>query len=104
LLTQNTDSQIIAKIITKTIYLIKAMNFIDSLLIIQRMDQLIRMKATGSPREFSERLEISESTLYKWLEILRYLKCPIVYDTHRRSYVYTREGQFKIKFEHTCPK
>ncbi|WP_421920455.1 hypothetical protein [Marinifilum sp.] len=44
----------------------------------ERVDQMIKMKMTGSPKEFANKLGISESHLYR---VINYLKerasCPI---------------------------
>ncbi len=62
-------------------------------------DQLIRMKATGTPKEFAIKLGISERSLYDFLEELRNdSACPIAYCPLHRSYYYTREGKFTFGF------
>lgn len=72
----------------------------DYLVILKRMNTLIRLKATGSPRQFAERLEIGESTLYKYISTL---KCefgaPVAYDSQRESYYYRTEGELKLGFQ-----
>lgn len=65
----------------------------------KRIDWLISKKATGSPSDFARKLEISESTLYEYLTIMKELDAPIMYDKNRPSYYYSREGSFKICFE-----
>jgi hypothetical protein len=65
---------------------------------IERIDQLIRLKATGSPHQFALRLDISERKLYRIIKNLKDLGCPIVYDNYIGSYKYEIEGSFKMKF------
>ena len=60
-------------------------------------DRLIRLKATGSPKEFAKRLNISESHLYNVLDELRLLGTPLSYDKIRLSYFYTRPVQLRIE-------
>ena len=55
---------------------------------IQRIDQLIRMKATGSPEELAERLEISKRQVYRYLEMIKNQGKEIHYQPLRRSYTY----------------
>lgn len=64
-----------------------------------RIDSLISKKATGTPEEFAQKMNISVSMLYEYLAILRDLGAPICYDKERRTYFYSMNGQFKIKFE-----
>ena len=53
---------------------------------INRMNDLITMKATGNPDEFSQRLNISRRQLYNDLEMLREIGAEIKYDKYRGSY------------------
>ena len=66
---------------------------------LSRLDQLIAMKCTGTPGELSERLEISESTLYEFLTLMKDMGAPIRYDKTRRSYIYVPDGKMLIRFE-----
>ena len=47
---------------------------------IERIDRLIRLKATGSPKEFAKKLGISESSLYEYLRYLKDKGGPIEFD------------------------
>ncbi len=69
--------------------------FIDRFL---RIDLLIARKATGTPKELSEKLEISESTLYEYLGIMKEIGAPIKYDPVKNTYYYEIIGRFMIKF------
>lgn len=67
---------------------------------LHRIDQLIRMKATGQPHELADRLEVSPSTLYEYIDIMRnVLLAPIRYCNIRRSYVYESDGKLFIGFK-----
>ncbi|WP_103068122.1 hypothetical protein [Aquimarina sediminis] len=66
--------------------------------IIERMDQLIRLQATGSPDEFALRLGISRTKLYRMLKIIKRLNAPIAYDTPMQSYIYTETVKFSFGF------
>ena len=37
---------------------------------IKRIDQLIRMEATGNPDQFAQKLGIAKSTLYSYLSLI----------------------------------
>ncbi len=67
---------------------------------ISRIDQLIRMKATGQPHELARRLRISPSTLYEYLDIMKnVLSAPVRYCHSRRSYVYEEDGKLQLGFK-----
>lgn len=65
----------------------------------KRLDDLIRTKSTGTPAKLAERLEVSESSVYEYLAIMKSLGAPIKYDKDRCTYYYEEDGQFKIYFE-----
>jgi len=65
-----------------------------------QVDQLIRLKATGQPRELARRLRVAPSTVYEYLAILKtVLSAPVRYCKTRRSYVYDEEGKLYIGFK-----
>lgn len=72
------------------------MRFIEQVKLLERVDQLIRLKATGSPKELAARLEVSERTVYNIMENLRDLGIELYYCETRRSYCYN--GNFRIQF------
>ena len=78
----------------------KIMKKLVDLAILDRLDRLIRRKATGSPEELAKRLGVSRSTLF---ELIAYLKdemrAPIIYVSGRQSYVYEYTPKFYLGFE-----
>ncbi|GAA4273508.1 hypothetical protein U6A24_18945 [Aquimarina gracilis] len=68
--------------------------------LIERIDRLIRMQATGSPEELAHRLEISKTKLYRALNIMRELNAPIVYDVSLQSFIYKEAVGFSFGFYH----
>jgi hypothetical protein len=69
------------------------------------LDQLIKQKATGSPKELAEKLGITERAWYKLRdELVNDLLTPIYYSQSKRSYVYTEEGSFEIGFRKLPPE
>lgn len=72
------------------------MNLFDDLFMLQRIDQLIRMQATGTPVQLASRLQVSERKLYRLLEQLKDQGFPIAYDKQKDSYYY--EIAVKIEF------
>ena len=65
---------------------------------IERIDQLIRLKATGSPTEFADKLGISESSIYEYLKYLKDKGGPIEFDKEVNSYYYTHQTKFTFKY------
>lgn len=65
---------------------------------IQRVDQLIRMQATGTPKNLAKRLEISQASLFRLIDTMKGLNAPICYDLSVQSYVYAEKTFFKCGF------
>jgi predicted DNA-binding transcriptional regulator YafY len=66
--------------------------------IIERMDQLIRLQATGSPEKFAQRLGISRTKLYRMIKLMKQLNAPIEYGIAIQSFVYTETVGFTFGF------
>ena len=64
------------------------MKAIDTFQLLEQMDQLIRLKATGTPKEFASRPGISKSTLYNYLDLLKILGGPVQYNQEVSSFEY----------------
>ncbi len=71
------------------------MKFIEKLNQLQRVDRLIRMKATGTPEQLANRLEVSKRTVFELIAFMKTLNAPIYYCHHRMSYCYEYPVQFK---------
>lgn len=74
------------------------MKIFETLHTIEAIDQLIRLKATGSRRELALRLRKSERTVHNLLEIMKAMDAPIYYCKERRSYCYLEEVKFQFGF------
>ncbi len=72
------------------------MKLTSQFFLLERLNGLIRRKATGTPKALSERLNISERTLYRHIEELKILGLPIEYCKHSETYYYTHEVQLII--------
>lgn len=64
------------------------MQLFQDLFLLQRIDYLIRSRATGSPAELASRLSISERKVYRLIGSLRDQGFPITYDKQQESYCY----------------
>jgi hypothetical protein len=70
------------------------------LISLERVDVLIRRRATGDPAAFAHKLGIHRSTLFCWIRQLReQYGCPIEYDPYRKTYYYTEKGRLLIGFQ-----
>lgn len=74
------------------------MRYIEKTKLIERIDDLIRRKATGSARDLASRLGIGKSTVYEVLEIMKMMGAEIEYSNNRKSYFYNSNKIFAIGF------
>lgn len=65
---------------------------------IERIDQFIRLKATGTPKDLASKLNISESVLYETLATMKKHGAPIYYDRCLGSYCYEEPCMFEFRF------
>ena len=64
-----------------------------------RTDQLIRLKATGTPKDLASRLDVSERSVYNTIAYMKkYFNCPIAYSRARQTYYYTKKGEMRLAF------
>lgn len=71
------------------------MSFIEQLLLLRRLHDLVRLRATGSTPELMEKLNVSKSGLYRQLELLKNLGAPIRYDRAEQRYYYAAEFEWQ---------
>lgn len=69
--------------------------FFEILDLIDRLDGLIRRKATGKPSELARRLNVCERKVYQLIDTLRSLGAPVEYSTEQESYYYTTDVEFR---------
>lgn len=75
------------------------MKLLEQLRMLERLDQLIRMKATGTPQELADRLKISERQTYRLIGNLKSVGMPVCYCKSKRSYYYSSDVRLKIELE-----
>ncbi|MCK8523081.1 HTH domain-containing protein [Aquimarina sp. D1M17] len=66
--------------------------------LIERIDQLIHLRATGTPCELAQRLDVSKPTLYRLIRTMKALNAPIAYDVALGSFIYERSVRFQFGF------
>ncbi len=67
------------------------MRFLDQLEMLQRVDQLIRRKATGTPTDLASRLAVSRASVFRYINDLRDFGAPVEYCRFRESYYYSQD-------------
>jgi predicted DNA-binding transcriptional regulator YafY len=77
------------------------MNITDTKDVIERIDRLVRLRATGTPRELALRLNLSERTVFRILNQMKEIGCPIYFNKASGSYCYEQEGKLLFKFKVT---
>ena len=71
------------------------MKYINKIL---RINTLVKLRATGSPRELAGKLGISERRLYEYIRNMKELGAPIAFSYYHNSYIYYRDGELVITF------
>ena len=66
---------------------------------LKRMDQLITLKSTGTPKEFAKKIDLSVSRVYDILLDMKELGAPVKYSRIKRTYFYQKRGKFTIDIE-----
>ncbi|MCP3930558.1 MAG: helix-turn-helix domain-containing protein [Bacteroidetes bacterium] len=69
----------------------------EQLQLLNRLHHLIRRKATGTPAQLAQRLDISERTVYNQIRSLKELGAEIKYCKTRQSYYYCKAVEFNFK-------
>ena len=73
------------------------MKLLDQLERLQRLHQLVNKKATGTPQQLANRLNLSKRRIYQLIQLLKELDAPIYFDRNRNSYCYEYEFNFSIE-------
>ena len=66
---------------------------------IKRIDDLIRRKSTGNPKELAYKLGVGERTIYEYINLMKVYDAPIYFCKTRNSYCYEYAVKFNLKFE-----
>lgn len=74
------------------------MTLIEKLKLIDRVDSLIRRRNTGTPKELSSRLNLSERSIYNLIDQMKKLGAPISYCNSSQSYKYENPVIFNFGF------
>ena len=74
------------------------MTFLEKIELLERLDGLIKRKATGTPTQLAKRVNLSKRTLHDVLGVMESMGAPIQYDLSRRTYFYKYNVNFTIGF------
>jgi predicted DNA-binding transcriptional regulator YafY len=74
------------------------MSLINDVHKMERVDQLIRLRMSCTPKELAKKLGVSERTVYRIIRDMKDLGCPIYYDIQSECYCYETPGRLYIKF------
>ena len=74
------------------------MKLLETLQKIDRLDQLIRLKATGTPTNLANKLHISERSVRRLINTMKEMGAPIGYSIYRKSYYYKENVEFQFGF------
>lgn len=72
------------------------MTFLDKLNTIKRLDQLIRLKATGTPDEIANQFGISRRAFFNLVKLMKGMNAPIEYCNTKHTYYYKVDCEFII--------
>ena len=64
------------------------MNLLDEIRRLDRLHQLIRLQITGNPDELAGRMQVSRRTVFRLMEVLKEIGCPIYFNRFKNSYCY----------------
>ena len=62
--------------------------------LVKRLDQLIRLKATGTPEQLGKRLELSRRQVYRIIDEMKALGFPIACCRSKKTFYYEKEVKF----------
>ncbi len=64
----------------------------------KKIDEIIQNRSSGTPAQLAAKLDVSESTLYEFIAVMKELGAPILYDKFLSRYYYEEPGHFTISF------
>jgi len=74
------------------------MTFLEKIQVIERVDALIRRKATGSAVNLAQKLGVSRRCVFDIIKVMKEMDAPIEYCHQRKSYYYKYDCDLMIGF------
>jgi hypothetical protein len=75
------------------------MNIFKDIFLLERLDYLIRNRATGNPVQLAERLDVCDRTVYRLIAHMREVGLPIAYDKENETYYYEKPVQLRVDIQ-----
>lgn len=72
------------------------MTFSEQIAALERLHQLIKLKATGSPEQLADRFSVSVGTIKNLIKIFKDRDLPIRYSRSRQTYLYEQEVEIHL--------
>ena len=67
---------------------------------IQKLIEDIHLGKTGSPKDISEKLGVSERMIYRYIEIIKIeFKAPVKYSRLNQTYFFEIDGQLDLQWK-----
>lgn len=76
------------------------MKLLRQINIMERLDQLIRLGATGNLDELARKLNVSVSTVKRQIELMKLLGAPVFFNFAKQRYEYRYKVDFVYGFSH----
>lgn len=73
------------------------MKLFEEINLLERLDQLIRLKATGTPCQLAEKLGLSKRQVYRYIDEMKELGLNIDYCKRRGTYFYEEDAFLKFR-------
>ena len=64
------------------------MNLLDEIYRLEKLHQLIRVQNTGNSDELAEKMQVSRRTVFRLIDTLKEIGCPIYFNPYKNSYCY----------------
>jgi hypothetical protein len=77
----------------------KMMDLFTDAFLLERIDQKIRTRATGTPEDLAHSLETSRRNIFRLIEELKDQGLPIEYDKNRHTYYYTETVEIRFSIQ-----
>jgi predicted DNA-binding transcriptional regulator YafY len=75
------------------------MKLLEQIERINRLNEMIKYRRTGTPQQLAKRLNLSTSMIYKLMDELRLREVPVEYSRQMGTYYYSRGFQMKISID-----
>ena len=75
------------------------MKLLEQINTMERLDQLIRLRATGNLNMLADKLEISRSTTKRNIDAMKDLGAPIIFNFSQQTYEYEYNVNFLFGFQ-----